>query len=50
MPLSVYHNTMHSMYNLSKDLIVTNLLLCSHTLSKVSEHFFGINRMSLDEH
>lgn len=50
MPLSVYHNTMHSMYNLSKDLIVTNLLICSHTLSTVSEHFFGINRMSLDEH
>lgn len=49
-PLSVPHNTMHSMYNLGKDLIVINLLIFSHTLLYFLEHFVGINRMSADEH
>lgn len=38
------------MYNLGKDLIVINLLIFSHTLLYVSEHFVGINRMSADGH
>lgn len=50
MPLSVYHNTMHSMYNLGKDLIITNLLIFSHTLLRGSEHFSGTNRVSPGEH
>lgn len=41
---------MQSIYNLGKDLIVINLLIFSHTLLYVSEHFVGINRMSEDEH
>lgn len=35
---------------MGKDLIVTNLLVFSHTLLRGSEHFVGINRMSLNEH
>lgn len=50
MQFSIYHYAMHIMHTQINNLIIADLLIFQHTLSKGSEQFFQINRVSPAKH